>query len=136
MITKDGAAKVMDFGIAHQSRGTADATMTVASGTPQYMAPEQALGSVSKASDVYALGVIAYEMLTLARGRSRARIFSSRSSGKNSSCLQNETPACTAGTPGSAFFASTFEPDPTKRPADANAFLRGFDESLRLLLQA
>src|SRR6185295_3585874 len=67
MVAKDGSAKIMDFGIAHQSQSGTGQTLTAASGTPPYMAPEQGLGSVSKASDVYALGVMTYELLVGAR---------------------------------------------------------------------
>ncbi len=60
--------KITDFGIAKvQGAGTTDTTTGVVLGTPSYMAPEQALGSsanVGPAADVYALGVILYEMLT------------------------------------------------------------------------
>ena len=49
MITPEGVAKVMDFGIAHQARVTvAKFTRTEAWGTPPYMAPEQELGVVSR----------------------------------------------------------------------------------------
>ncbi len=130
MITKDGAAKVMDFGIAHQSRGTAEATMTVASGTPQYMAPEQALGSVSKASDVYALGVMAYEMLTGARPF-EGPDFLEQKLRKEFVPPSKRDPRLPPGF--DAFFASVFEPDPTKRPPDANSFIRGFDEACSAL---
>jgi len=58
--------KVMDFGIARIA--TADVAMTrtgMMIGTPKYMAPEQAMAKkVSPAADLYALGVILYEMLT------------------------------------------------------------------------
>ncbi|MDD5630063.1 MAG: protein kinase, partial [Elusimicrobia bacterium] len=65
MIVADGGAKVMDFGIAHQSRAATGPTQTVAAGTPPYMAPEQGLGSVGdERSDIYSLGVILYEMAT------------------------------------------------------------------------
>ncbi|HAH07412.1 MAG TPA: hypothetical protein DCM05_12985 [Elusimicrobia bacterium] len=64
MITQDGTAKVMDFGIAHVARVTAaTANRAEACGTPEYMAPEQELGVVSRESDLYALGVLLYEML-------------------------------------------------------------------------
>jgi serine/threonine-protein kinase len=64
MITGDGTAKVMDFGIAHVARVTAaTANRAEACGTPEYMAPEQELGVVSRESDLYALGVMLYEML-------------------------------------------------------------------------
>jgi hypothetical protein len=61
--------KVLDFGISKMRSGsvpskTLDATML---GTPQYMSPEQANGENSKVdarSDVWALGAIAYEMIT------------------------------------------------------------------------
>jgi serine/threonine protein kinase len=58
--------KLIDFGIAtvKDSKSSADPATTMFSGTPGYMAPEQLMGKPSAASDIYALGVIAYEMLT------------------------------------------------------------------------
>ncbi|HET7826310.1 MAG TPA: serine/threonine-protein kinase [Anaeromyxobacter sp.] len=67
---EDGSeiAKVIDFGISHvpPTSGGAPITRTGAIiGTPEYMAPEQAAGApVDLRSDVYAVGVLAYEMLT------------------------------------------------------------------------
>ena len=58
-------AKVMDFGIARSAQQTmSTATRHEIVGTPLYMAPEQEQGLPSGASDVYSLGVCAYEMLT------------------------------------------------------------------------
>jgi len=62
-------AKILDFGIAKVTRGdTNDTNLTKTGaifGTPNYMAPEQALGkTVDHRSDVYAMGIILYEMLT------------------------------------------------------------------------
>ena len=58
---------VMDFGVAHQ-RDAPDLTKTgQVIGTPDYMSPEQvrgAPGSVDQRSDVYALGAVAYQLLT------------------------------------------------------------------------
>ncbi len=56
--------KVLDFGIAKFGVGQNDLTHAGAVfGTPNYMAPEQALGKpTSPATDIYALGVICYEM--------------------------------------------------------------------------
>src|ERR1700742_465772 len=67
MITRAGAVKVMDFGIA---RALADNGATVTStaaviGTAQYLSPEQARGeSVDARSDVYSTGCLMYELLT------------------------------------------------------------------------
>lgn len=67
MLTKAGAVKVMDFGIA---RAVADgqATMTATAaviGTAQYLSPEQARGeAVDARSDVYATGCVLFELLT------------------------------------------------------------------------
>ncbi len=65
MIDNDGNVKIMDFGIA-RSLYAKGVTMTgVLVGTPEYMAPEQAEASdVDHRADVYALGVILYEMVT------------------------------------------------------------------------
>jgi len=71
----DGGALVMDFGVA---KAISDATVGVvvrdglrtstgvAIGTPAYMSPEQAAGekTVDHRTDLYALGIIAYELLT------------------------------------------------------------------------
>jgi len=56
--------KVMDFGIARQVMDSMLTTTNTIVGTPVYMAPEQAMGAVVKQSDVFALGVTLYELLT------------------------------------------------------------------------
>jgi eukaryotic-like serine/threonine-protein kinase len=64
-IDKGGNAHIMDFGIARSvvAKGVTD--RGVAIGTPQYMSPEQAEAKdVDARSDIYALGVVIYEMLT------------------------------------------------------------------------
>ncbi|MBI4422811.1 MAG: protein kinase [Elusimicrobia bacterium] len=61
-----GGVKVMDFGVARQAKDAVSKlsmTSTVV-GTPPYMAPEQEQGLVCRESDVYALGVCFYELLT------------------------------------------------------------------------
>ncbi|WP_026421820.1 Stk1 family PASTA domain-containing Ser/Thr kinase [Actinokineospora inagensis] len=67
MITRSGAVKVMDFGIARAvADGQVAVTQTAAViGTAQYLSPEQARGeSVDARSDVYATGCVLFELLT------------------------------------------------------------------------
>jgi len=67
MITRTGAVKVMDFGIARAVHdGQAAVTQTAAViGTAQYLSPEQARGeTVDARSDVYASGCVLFELLT------------------------------------------------------------------------
>ncbi len=61
----EGNAWLSDFGTAHVGDATASLTGSNVIGTPQYMAPEQARGeSVSEKTDVYALGIVLYQMCT------------------------------------------------------------------------
>jgi serine/threonine-protein kinase len=68
LIRPDGVVKLTDFGIA-QARDATPLTKTgMVVGTAQYLSPEQAQGmEVTSASDVYSLGVVAYECLAGAR---------------------------------------------------------------------
>jgi hypothetical protein len=76
-VTKDGHVKILDFGLARQAPAAlqpADAIVTVAAtqtvagtvmGTIGYMAPEQVTGApVDHRADIFAFGVVCYEMLT------------------------------------------------------------------------
>ena len=66
MVTKDDVVKVMDFGIARR-QGVPGATKVSSTsiGSPLYMAPEQILGrAVDCRTDVYALGITLYELLS------------------------------------------------------------------------
>ncbi len=65
LIDDEGWCVVTDFGIAKVAESEGLTTSGVMVGTPAYMSPEQCLSNdVTGASDQYALGVVAYEMLT------------------------------------------------------------------------
>jgi len=68
LLGPEETVKVVDFGIARLAEGPRDARETAAGlifGTPNYMSPEQAAGQRQDGrSDIYALGVLLYELLT------------------------------------------------------------------------
>lgn len=67
LVTPDGQLKLMDFGIAllQGARRVTWGSLSATVGTPDYMAPEQVRGERGdERTDIYAVGVILYEMLT------------------------------------------------------------------------
>ena len=96
VLLSDGHAVVADFGIAKalaavtredSATGTGLTTGGVALGTPGYMAPEQAFGgSTDHRADLYALGVVAYEMLA------GVHPFGARSPAPLARAYRDETP--------------------------------------------
>jgi eukaryotic-like serine/threonine-protein kinase len=94
VITADGRAKVLDFGLAKlMERSPAEATVTgtmagTVLGTPAYMSPEQAEGRpVDGRSDIFSFGAVLYEMIT---GR---RPFSGSSDARLVSAILRDSPA-------------------------------------------
>ncbi|MCY1072866.1 protein kinase domain-containing protein [Archangium lansingense] len=65
-LTREGTVKLLDFGLSHWMTANAEnATSPSTAGTPAYMAPEQWRGESQDArTDVWAAGVVLYEMLT------------------------------------------------------------------------
>jgi tetratricopeptide (TPR) repeat protein len=117
MLDQDGSVKVMDFGIARVAKDalTKLQTNTIV-GTPPYMAPEQEQGLVRKESDVYALALCLYEMLT---GR---MAFSGTGAGMLMNKLNKAYAPVTTLAPElpseiDAVFSAALEPDPGKRIA-------------------
>jgi serine/threonine protein kinase/Tfp pilus assembly protein PilF len=65
MVDREGNSRIMDFGIARSIKTRGITERGVIIGTPEYMSPEQVEGEeADRRSDIYALGIILYEMLT------------------------------------------------------------------------
>jgi eukaryotic-like serine/threonine-protein kinase len=122
--------KVLDFGLVrHEDRSTAPtwATSAVTYGTPAYMAPEAILGEndVDRRADVYAIGCVAYYMLT------GHRVFAGPTPMKLMMQHVNDRPVPPSQRVGQAIspalealVLSCLHKDPRARPADAGALLQ------------
>ncbi len=64
LISWEGSVKVSDFGIARARDASGNVRSVVVKGKPAYMAPEQIEGLTDARSDLFAVGVILYELLT------------------------------------------------------------------------
>lgn len=128
MVQDDGAVRVLDFGIARAIADDAPLTRTgELVGTPEYMAPEQLLDgpeAVDARTDVHALSVLTYELLT---GRSPFRgtnLFQALKLVESlipppPSSLRADVPAEV-----DAVVRRALHKDPQQRPVDAAAFAR------------
>lgn len=126
MVQDDGRVRVLDFGIARAIADDAPLTRTgELVGTPEYMAPEQLLDgpeAVDARTDVHALGVLTYELLT---GRSPFRGSSLFQTLKlvesltppQPSSLREQVPAEV-----DAVLRRALHKEPHARPADAGSF--------------
>ncbi|MFI6946003.1 Stk1 family PASTA domain-containing Ser/Thr kinase [Streptomyces sp. NPDC050422] len=123
LIGDDGRVKVADFGLVRAVGSVTNTTGTIL-GTVSYLAPEQIEhGTADTRADVYACGVVLYEMLTGAKphtGDSPAQVIYQH--------LNEDVPAPSAVVPGlaaelDALVASATARDPEVRPFDAVALL-------------
>ncbi|MCA9738142.1 MAG: serine/threonine protein kinase, partial [Gemmatimonadetes bacterium] len=130
LFNEEGRPRLTDFGIAHMRDGNSKTKTGVMLGTPYYMSPEQARGrSVTPASDLYALGVLMYEMLTGEvpfQGEDAVAIAIQH--------IQQQAPALSEKAPGTpatviAIVERLMAKDPEQRFADAEALLQALYEA-------
>ena len=117
LLSQDGVVKITDFGIAHAA-GSAPLTRTgTLIGTPAYLAPERVAGaSATPASDLYSLGVVAYECLV------GVRPFSGNPVDVASAHRDRPLPPLPAAVPGevAALVTELTAKDPAVRPGNAD----------------
>jgi serine/threonine-protein kinase len=127
-----GRALVTDFGIARAILEGADSRLTatgMAIGTPAYMSPEQCAGDreVDGRTDLYALGVVAYQMLTgtlpFSAGSTPAMLM--KHLGERPQPIRERRPDVPEAL--ARVVMSLLEKDPANRFADANAMIAALD---------
>lgn len=122
LITPDGRVKITDFGIARIADQVPLTATGQVMGTVQYLSPEQASGhAASPATDIYSLGIVAYELLA---GR---RPFTGESQVAIAMAQINDTPPPlpdTVSEPVQRFVMSMIAKKPDERPASTSAVAR------------
>ncbi|WP_147066845.1 serine/threonine-protein kinase [Terrabacter aerolatus] len=119
MVRDDGLVKLTDFGIARALDASGHTQHGEMLGTPNYISPEQALGhAATGASDLYALGVVAHEMLVGRRPFDRGTPIATALSHVNEPPppLPDDIPEDLRD-----LIAECLEKDPEKRPVNAAA---------------
>lgn len=116
LTSRDGQLKITDFGIAGVVDSAPATTPRAVAGTPAYLAPERAAGeSATPASDLYSLGVVAFECLT------GARPFSGPAAEVSAAHLRRPFPPLPASVPAELglLVAALTARDPALRPRSA-----------------
>ena len=122
IVTPDRRIKVTDFGIARAAEGAALTETGQVIGTPAYISPEQAEGRpATAASDVYALGAVAFECLT-----GRKPYVADSSVATALAHLREPVPELPASVPAdlAAVVRRALSKSPEDRFADGTAFAR------------
>ncbi|MBU0637444.1 MAG: serine/threonine protein kinase [Planctomycetes bacterium] len=123
----DGYVKIGDYGLSKHISVSGHSGQTVSVGTVHYMAPEIGSGSYSKAIDVYALGVMLYEML------SGKLPFTGSSMGEILMRHLSERPDTTGiPAPFADVIAKALAKDPNDRYADINEMVDAITSSAEL----
>jgi eukaryotic-like serine/threonine-protein kinase len=134
LITPDGRVKITDFGIARIADQVPLTATGQVMGTVQYLSPEQASGHpASPSTDIYSLGIVAYEMLA---GR---RPFTGESQVAIAMAQINETPPelpPTVAEPVRNLVYSSIAKKPSDRPLSAALLARAAQALRRGDLQA
>ena len=139
MIDGRGRARITDFGVAALSEDLAAQPGNIA-GTPAYMAPEQFDGrGVTRRSDIYALGLVLYEVFT---GRA---VFAANTLAELRDLRSSKAPPTSPSSLVSEIdpvaervVLRCLEPDPADRPANAMAVLAALPggDPLRAMIEA
>ena len=134
MRTNDGGVKIADFGIAKAYDELAAANLTPPGefiGAPAYVSPEQALGSsATAASDLYSVGVLAFELVTGAVpfvGAASASALLIRKVNERPPTLRSQRPDIDKGL--ANWVDNLLERDPNRRPTSPRAAREALEDA-------
>jgi hypothetical protein len=132
LIREDGQIKLADLGVAKALEDTALTDTNVTLGTPTYMSPEQLAGErAGPATDVYSLGLIAFELLSGERARTGSTPLEQARQAEiepppDLRRVRADLPAAAAGV-----LKHALDRRPDRRPGSAEAFVRDLETALR-----
>lgn len=122
MLDEAGKVRLMDFGLA-----TLGAVEEVRVGTPAYMAPEQLLGrGVTERSDIYALGLVLYELFTGRRAFTASTLNELIEQHQSGDLTPPRTIVPTLDPAIDRAILRALDPDPARRPGSALALSAAF----------